>query len=281
MGFTVLSWNVEHFGSTRPGESPTDVRNRITRVFDLLRQPDFESDIYAIAEVNGGQVFDKVKSEFADYSWQITEGTGSQEILIGFRIPAFVTQRLEFSRGFNGPLRPGALVALHHEGQDYALLFLHLKAADEPIDFGVRVHQHNKARNLRKVLDKIAPSGQANFVVAGDLNSVGMNLSFSSNDISLDAEVARLKSMYGSGYDHMPLRAKTHQATFWNGPGSTDHPSDLDHVAAAERVHFAPVNGAEIAVKGWPEEPTDAAKGHWIDDYSDHAALRFTITGAG
>lgn len=281
MSFTVLSWNVEHFGSKRPGESAADVQERIDRVFARLKQPDLEADVYAISEVNGAQVFDKVKAEFADYSWQITEGTGAQEILIGFRIPAFVTQRLEFSKGFNGPLRPGALVAVTHQGQDYAMLFLHLKAADAPIDFGVRVHQHSKARNLRKVLDKGAPGGQANFIVAGDLNSVGMDLTFSPEDISLDAEVDRLRNMYGSGFDQMPVRAKTHPATFWNGPGSSDPPSDLDHVAAANRINFAPVSGAEVAVKGWPEEATDAAKGQWIADFSDHAAVRFTVTGAG
>jgi hypothetical protein len=283
MSFTVLSWNVEFFGSRRPGESADDVRARLDRVFEYLREPDIEADVYAIFEVNGGQVFEKVKAEFPEYSWQITEGPGAQEILVGFRIPAFVTQKLDFSKGFNGPLRPGTLVTVTHQGQDYPMLFLHLKAADRAIDFGVRVHQHGKARNLRKALDGLAPTGQANFIIAGDLNSVGLNLTFSSADIELDEEIDRLKAMYGSQFDNMPVRSKTHAATFWNGPGSSDDPSDLDHVVAADRVNLAPIAGAaaaEIAVKGWPEEADDIKKGEWIRDFSDHAALRFTVTGA-
>ena len=43
----------------------------------------------------------------------------------------------------------------------------------------------------------------------------------------------------------------------------------------------AAVDGSEVAVRGWPEEPTDEAKASWIRDYSDHALLRFTVAGAG
>lgn len=76
--------------------------------------------------------------------------------------------------------------------------FLHLKAADAAIDFGVRVHQHEKARHLRRALDRAAQdSGRANFIVAGDLNNVGMNLTYSGRDISLDDERGRIQTMYG------------------------------------------------------------------------------------
>ena len=78
MAFTVASWNVEFFGSKRKGESDTKVRNRINRVFDYLKTPEIESDVYAIYEVNGGQVFEKVKAEFPDYHWQISEGVGAE-----------------------------------------------------------------------------------------------------------------------------------------------------------------------------------------------------------
>jgi hypothetical protein len=284
MAFTVLTWNVEHFGSKRPGETNANVQARIQEVFALLKSPAYESDVYAISEVNGAMVFDLVTAEFPDYSWQITEGPGAQEILVGFRIPAFVTQRLEFSRGFTGPLRPGALVSLAHEGQNYAMLFLHLKAADEPVDFGVRVHQHEKARSLRKALDAATDAERANFIVAGDLNSVGMNLTFSNTDVTTGDEVSRLHQMYGSQFDQMPVRVKSQPHTFWNGPGSSDPPVDLDHVIAAERINFEAVAGtanAEVEVKGWPEETTDVARAAWIAAFSDHAALRFTVTGAG
>lgn len=281
MSFTVSAWNVEFFGSKRKGDNNADVLARIDRVFNYLRT-EIDTDIYAIFEANGAQVFSQATTLFPEYSWQITEGSGSQDILIGARRPVFVTERTEFGKGFNGPLRPGALVSVVDDGETYSMLFLHLKAADAAIDFGVRVHQHEKARSLRKALDRTAPGDErANFIVAGDLNSVGLDLSFSPKDIELVDEVARLKEMYSSRWDLMPVREKTHPTTFWNGPGSSDDPSDLDHIAAAQRVHFAPVGGAEVEVKGWPEEATDEAKAQWISDFSDHALLRFEVTGAG
>ena len=282
MAFSVCSWNVEHFGSRRPGETKEQVGRRIDDVFEFLARPGIQSDVFAIYEVNGAQVFGKVTEAFPDYSWQITEGSGTQQILVGFRVPAFVTQRVEFTRGFTGPLRPGVLVTVSHHGQVYPMLFLHLKAADAAIDFGVRAYQHDKARSLRKALDAASPAGRANFILAGDLNNVGMNLSFSGRDITIDEEIERLKSMYESRFDHLVLLEKTAAATFWNGPGSSDPPADIDHVVAASRIHFATLSGSKaVEVKGWPELASDADKESWIDRFSDHALLRFTIEGAG
>jgi hypothetical protein len=282
MAFSVCSWNVEFFGSRRSGETHAQVADRIDDVFDLLTSPEVQSDVFAIYEVNGGQVFDKVSEALPDYSWQITEGSGTQQILVGFRIPAFVTQRIEFSRGFTGPLRPGALVTVHDQGQVYPMLFLHLKAADAAIDFGVRSYQHDKVRSLRKSLDAAAATDRANFIIAGDLNNVGMNLSFSRRDISIDEEIERMRHMYESRYDELVLLEKSADATFWNGPGSSDPPSDIDHVFAASRVKMATLpGGASVEVKGWPELATDEEKAAWIRRFSDHALLRFTVEGAG
>lgn len=285
MSFTVVSWNVEFFGSRRGGESAASVSQRVDRVFEYLKTPEMDADVYAIYEVKGSQVFGPVQAEFPDYTWTISEGSGAQMILIGSRIQAFTTWRTEFSRGFKGPLRPGALTTVTDGGIAFPILFLHLKAADRPIDFGVRAHQHDKARSLRKALDS-AVDGQAPLVVAGDYNNVGLDLTFSDIaphvdiDISLDGELGRLRKMYSSRFDNMPIRPKTQDVTFWNGIGSSDPPSDIDQVAAASNVEFAPLGGgAEIAVKGWPEQPDDATKTQWIGDFSDHAALRFTITG--
>lgn len=282
MAFSVCSWNVEFFGSRRSGETRAQVAARIDDVFDLLGRPDIRSDVFAIYEVNGAQVFDKVSEAFPEYSWQITEGPGTQQILVGFRIPAFVTQRVEFSRGFTGPLRPGALVTVHDAGEVYPMLFLHLKAADAAIDFGVRAYQHDKVRSLRKSLDAASGTERANFIMAGDLNNVGMNLSFSRRDISIHEEIERMRQMYESRFDQLVLLEKSADATFWNGPGSSDPPSDIDHVVAASRITMEPLpDGASVAVKGWPELETDEEKGEWIRRFSDHALLRFTVAGAG
>ena len=109
-----------------------------------------------------------------------------------------------------------------------------------------------------------------------------MNLSFSGLDISIDEEIARLRNMYESRYDELVLLEKTADATFWNGPGSSDPPSDIDHVVAASRVNLATLpNGKTVQVKGWPELTSDTDKADWIKRFSDHALLRFTIEGAG
>jgi Endonuclease/Exonuclease/phosphatase family len=172
-------------------------------------------------------------------------------------------------------------VTIPHDSRDYPVLFLHLKAADEAIDVGVRIYQHDKARSLRQALDQAADAGErANFIVAGDINNVGMSLTFSDRDISLDDERNRIKKMYESQFDRMRLLPKTAPATFWNGPASGNLPSDIDHVLAASQVTFnALADGARVEVKGWPEEPSDGAKVAWIVKYSDHAMLRFTVTG--
>lgn len=277
MGFSVVSWNVEFFGSNRPGESDAQVEARIERVFDFLRSDRIAADVFAIYEVNGGQVFEPARAAFPDHQWAISEGGGSQRILVGSRIQGtFVTHRAEFSQGFAGPLRPGMLVTVPDGGTDYPILFLHLKAADVPVDFGVRAHQHDKVRSLRKALDNAA-GGRANFVVAGDFNSVGLGLTYSAADITGDDENLRLVTMYDSSFDLMPIRSKNHRATFWNGPGSRHGPVDIDHVAAATSVTFESVDGADVEVIGWPELATDDEKRDWIEAFSDHALLRFTV----
>lgn len=37
------------------------------------------------------------------------------------------------------------------------------------------------------------------------------------------------------------------------------------------------MNGADIQVRGWPELGSDTDKGRWIEQFFDHALLRFTV----
>lgn len=64
------------------------------------------------------------------YQFHITEGRQTQEILVGVRnkFTAFFTQRLEFTGG-NTFLRPGALLTLSVEGEDYPTCSCIRKAA--------------------------------------------------------------------------------------------------------------------------------------------------------
>src|SRR5690606_35744036 len=111
----------------------------------------------------------------------------------------------------------------------------------------------------------------ANFIALGDYNTMGMNLTYSDKDLSAAEEIERYRRRFA--YKGMRLLSKSAGATWWNGPGSSYAPSDLDHAFASNHLQFTPFDGAEIAVRGWPEEPTDAAKQDWIDRHSDHALL--------
>lgn len=78
----------------------------------------------------------------------------------------------------------------------------------------------------------------------------------------------------------MILLPKNARATFWNGPGSSDPPSNIDHVLAASHIDFAPAPGeGSVEVRGWPEEASEDGKAAWIQQFSDHAILRFTVNG--
>lgn len=114
--FSVASWNVEHFKDGDPA--------RIGRVVGFLSQVD--PDVFAIYEVEGKEVFGALTTRMPGYTFHITEGDQTQEILVGVRqtLTAFVTQRTEFKSGVFR-LRPGMLVTITVDGQNYPVLFLH------------------------------------------------------------------------------------------------------------------------------------------------------------
>src|SRR5262245_693424 len=87
--FSVLSWNVEHF---KDDPTPT----RINKVVDFVKLQ--SPDVFGIFEVEGKTIFDALVSRMPDFTFQITEGEETQEILVGVRktLTAFITQKTEF-----------------------------------------------------------------------------------------------------------------------------------------------------------------------------------------
>ncbi|MGZ8495755.1 MAG: hypothetical protein ACXWWP_07620, partial [Candidatus Binatia bacterium] len=83
----VASWNVEHFK-----DDPT----RVDRVIDLVRAQN--PDVFGLYEVEGATVFSALVDKMPNYTFQITEGVQTQEILVGISKPltAFITQKTEF-----------------------------------------------------------------------------------------------------------------------------------------------------------------------------------------
>jgi hypothetical protein len=72
--FSVALWNVEHFKG-----DPT----RTERVVNYLKAQN--PDVIDIYEVEGAEIFSAITPKFPNYTFRITEGRQSQEILVGFK----------------------------------------------------------------------------------------------------------------------------------------------------------------------------------------------------
>jgi len=267
--FSIVSWNVEHF-KLDP--------NRVDRITGFLAKQN--PDVLALYEVESKEIFASVTSRFRGYTFQITEGAQSQEILVGVRasLSAFLTQKLEFKSGTTS-MRPGLLATLTVAGKSYCVLFLHLASSNEPRGFGLRDDMATRAIKFRKTLDAAA-GGKANYLFLGDLNTMGLDYPYQ-RDIDPLTELKRW-DVRASRYYGMRRLAKSYDASWSNGSGSTIADSNLDHVYAADHLKFklfprADGAKAEVDVRGWTSQPTAAAKDKWIKDYSDHSLLYLEI----
>lgn len=267
--FSVLSWNVEHFGAQ--DKNKTSFFRDPGPIVDLIAEQD--ADIVAIYEVRSDIVFRPLLEKMPDHQFFITEGPQLQEILVGVRqtIPAFLTQKTEFKSG-QSALRPGMLVTPFINNQYYPLLFLHVKSMADPKGFGLRYDMTIRAFDFRKVLKKANNGVAANYIFMGDMNTMGMGYYGSDKDISGTREVTELRK--AAGRRNMALLGKTHDNTYWS---ATLGESNLDQVVAAEHLTFKDFGGSPVRVTGWPDKETDAARAAWVEKFSDHAMLYFEV----
>jgi hypothetical protein len=269
---SVASWNVEHF---------KDDATRIGRVVDFLS--DQRPDVFGLYEVEGSSIYDELVARMPGYTFQITEGAQTQEILIGVKktLTAFITQKTEFKSGTTH-MRPGQLVAINKGGKDYALLFLHLSSGNDPRGMGLRDDMINRAFDFRTVLDaKAGGQGKSNYIFLGDLNTMGLKYPFSK---SIDADLELRKADQYAAKPKIGMRrlAKTHDASWSNGSGSSIPPSNLDHVFASTNLNFKDFpkpdgTKAQVSVRGWVSEATTAKQDAWINAYSDHSLLYLEV----
>lgn len=272
--FSVASWNVEHF---------KDDRTRVGRVIDFLRAQ--KPDVFGLYEVEGATVFDTLVKTMPEYSFQITEGPETQEILVGVRrtLSAFITQKVEFRSGTTS-MRPGQLVTVHKDGVNYALLFLHLASGNDPRGMGLRDDMLLRAFEFRRTLDKASGGrGQARYLFLGDLNTMGMDYPF---DRSIDPAVELRKWDRVAARSTIAMRrlVKTHDASWSNGSASSLPPSNLDHVFASSNLAFrsfrrADGTEAQVALRGWVDAATAAERDAWIANYSDHSLMYLELVG--
>ena len=270
--FSIASWNVEHFR----GDA-----TRVKRVVKYLK--DQKPDVFGLYEVEGSSIFNTLVTEMPDYTFQITEGPQTQEILVGVHknLTAFITQKVTFKAGTTH-MRPGQLVTVVKNNKNYALLFLHLASGSNPRGMGLRDEMLERAFEFRRKLDKAeGGAGKARYVFLGDLNTMGLKYPFKKS-IDADTEIRKWDKYAGRKKIKMHRLDKTHPFSWSNGSNSRYKPSSLDHVYASDNLKFKKFGGTNaepqlVAVRGWVEEPTVAREDKWIERFSDHSLLYFEI----
>lgn len=272
MPFSFLSWNVEHFR-----QNP-DLAARSVRIAAHIRQQD--PDVFGLFEVETVDIISLMQSEFPDYTFGITDGPETQEILVGWRNATFdqasFTQKREFN-AHNEQLRPGALISLRNGTVYYNLLYLHTDSGPDAAAFGNRFEMFDRVWKLRKALDKkVLDSGgtitAAHLVVLGDLNTMGL---FYPTNTLANALVRAPREIEVLGIQAakvgMQLLSKDEPLTYNNG----NLKGNLDHVIADAGLVFlppAPGVAEAVHVEGWPQLQGSERK-DFIDNVSDHASL--------
>jgi hypothetical protein len=266
--FSVASWNVEHFKNRGPSNAE--------RIAFLAEQ---QPDVAAIYEAEGSEVWRELMDAMPNYSFFITEGQNTQEILLGTApgATAFVTQKIEF-QSRDTFMRPGAFLTVRVAGEDYGLLFLHVASMPDPRGFGLRADMIDRAFKFRGVLDRAA-GGWANYIFLGDLNTMGLDYVYGRESanrlaharVSDEQEIAHLH--HEASKHRMRVLSKTSDVT-WGSAGGMR--SNLDHVVAADHLDFRSFAGKQVDVRGWPTLPEDEQTA-WIEHFSDHALLYFEV----
>ena len=271
--FSVASWNVEHFKNDK---------SRIARVVAFLDAQ--TPDVFGLYEVEGAAVFSELVTQMPGYTFQITEGVETQEILIGIKkgLTAFITQKTEFRSGTTH-MRPGQLVTINKGGLNYCLLFLHLASGPDPRGMGLRDDMLARAMEFRRDLDRAAGgAGQARYIFLGDLNTMGFDYPLG-RGFDAGVELQKWDKEAVKARFRMRRLAKTHELSWSNGSTSSYAPANLDHVFASSNLAFKPFanpgGGAPVHVKvqGWVDADSIVAQDTWIRDYSDHSLLYFEV----
>ncbi|MEL6914961.1 MAG: endonuclease/exonuclease/phosphatase family protein [Pseudomonadota bacterium] len=270
MDITFLTWNVEHFN----GKKGAEKAGRVARVISEIRA--HAPDVFGILEVEAATAFGALAEALTDYNFHLTEGTQTQEILIGWRksLRAFVTQKGAFKEN-NIYLRPASLLTIYSDsGRPIPVLFGHFKSSSAPEGFGLRAAMVEKVSALKRSMDRAAPLHgltTAPMVFLGDINTMGLTLTDSPDDIPEAEEIARITRRLARR-NLRPL-LKSHPATYFDGSDGTFGESDLDHIFIDGSIDVVPTQGHEALVAGWALEPEGAERDAWIASMSDHAPV--------
>jgi exonuclease III len=267
-----LSWNVEHFKM-----------NKTQQIADLIKS--YNPDVFGIYEVEAKEIYSFMLSYFPDYSIFITEGQESQEILIACsnRMQTIkFQQKREFQSG-NLSLRPGAFLTFKYPNRDlYNFLFLHTDSGSGPVDFGNRTEMFEHAYNLKRKLDFDNPGQPVNFIMLGDLNTMGLEYPrpYKTDEIAqtqtelayLDFYAKRASGTTKSEKLSPKLRRLIKPiGTLYS---KTYGIADLDHIIVSDHLNFTKFGNDEVKLDGWikyKDNPVELKK--FTDQVSDHCLL--------
>lgn len=300
MKVKVLSWNIEHFTGRKTGAKA----DRLDRVIDLIKQED--PDVFGLIEVESDDVEDAFKEAFPGNAQFITRGENSQQILTSVRsgLGSLTVQKDQFKKN-NPYLRPAAWLNLHDGSgaDDLYLLFSHFKSSSTPEGFGLRDAMFDHVKKLKRKYDgKHEAEGGCKMILLGDLNFMGMNITYSPKDFANYEEIERfdkilkrqglsrktmtlprkIPSMYEEHYvdeaakQNIPYVPRP--MTYNGGSDSSYVPALLDAVYATENLNFSKVGTVDVRVAGWAEETTESDMDDWIARFSDHAPLIFEVS---
>jgi endonuclease/exonuclease/phosphatase family metal-dependent hydrolase len=274
MSFSILSWNVEKFD----GEAAQleQVSKHITTL---------DPDVFGLFEVENVNILNLITGHLPEYDFNLTDGPQTKEILVGVRRNKFeqstFSQKREF-KVYNPFLRPGALLTLKLDDNFYNVLYVHTDSGTEARDFGNRYEMYDKMWNLKNAVDKRAAAmgQQGNFIILGDLNTMGLLFPTKRKSDRRVSEEEEIKALAASAKRReMSLLPKELPTTFNN----ERFEADLDHILAAENLNFAPLgqhNGQPFFVKvtGW-HQLAGHAKTQFIRTVSDHCSLYCKVQG--
>lgn len=281
----ILSWNIEHFKSDKQDEVAAIIKG-------------YNPDIFGIYEVEANSVYPFMKENFPNHIIFLTTGQQRQEILVGIRnkpehIGVKFQQKEKFKSG-NPGLRPGAFLTFEYKGKgQYNFLFLHTDSGTSAVDVGNRTEMFEHAYNLKRKLDYDARS-KVNFIMLGDLNTMGLNYPrhWKSDRLFETTEELKFLDFYanrscrtyrgGQKGKYKKEKPKVRRLTKPSGTyyNKSIGISDLDHIIASDHLEFVQQDNygeskkADIRLDGWRQHMGNEQKMNaYVAEISDHCLL--------
>ena len=272
--FSFLSWNVRHFRGSK--SRLNDVDNFITQL---------DPDVFGLIEYQGkSSIRELMVDRFPEYDFAVTDSTGNLEMVVGYRRGKFDQVVWTQKRQFNDVkrrLRPGALISLRLGKEFYNLLFLHADSGADTIDYKNRQTVFRKIWRLKAALEKRSTTGKSNFIVLGDLNTMGNGKTVSGkSEIKRLAKAAKknglrmLEKDWGTTWSQWGKGKRGNRRKLKVSELNGLMTSNLDHVIAASELQFEPCgdNQEDIHVKGW-RQLSGTNKVDFLWNLSDHCGL--------